>query len=69
MSPAASASAASVWLVTGAAGQLGRSLLAVGEEFGIRAVVRTRGERDIVEARAIGGVLDELLLEVVVNCA
>ncbi|NRA01494.1 MAG: dTDP-4-dehydrorhamnose reductase [Myxococcales bacterium] len=69
MSPAASASAASVWLVTGAAGQLGRSLLAVGEEFGIRAVGRTRGELDIGDARAIGGVLDELRPEVVVNCA
>ena len=69
MSPGPPASAASVWLVTGAAGQLGRSLLAVSQELGIRAVGRTRRELDIADAAAVAATLEEVQPEVVVNCA
>ena len=69
MSSGSSASAAPVWLVTGAAGQLGRSMLAVAKEQGIHAVGRTRRELDIGDAHAMAGILDEVRPEVLVNCA
>jgi len=57
------------WLVTGAGGQLGRSLLALAPSLGIDAVGRTHEELDIVDAVAVAHALDALAPQVVLNCA
>jgi dTDP-4-dehydrorhamnose reductase len=57
------------WLVTGAAGQLGRSLLEAAPELGIDAVGRARSELDVGDPDAVARTLDELRPEVVLNAA
>ena len=57
------------WLVTGAGGQLGRSLLRVAPEFGIEAIGRSDTELDVVDADAVARTFEELRPDVVLNCA
>lgn len=63
------ARAAPRWLVTGADGQLGRSLVAVAPEFATRAVGLGPAQLDVTDPRAVARLLDELDPHVVVNCA
>jgi dTDP-4-dehydrorhamnose reductase len=57
------------WLVTGAGGQLGRSLAALAGELGIEAIGRSRDELDVCDAAAIARALDDVRPDVVLNCA
>ena len=57
------------WLVTGAGGQLGRSVLAVAPRFEVEAIGRSHSELDVVDADAVARALDELAPDVVLNCA
>ena len=57
------------WLVTGAGGQLGRSLLALAPRHGIQALGRTSSELDVVDAASVGAALDDVEPQVVLNCA
>ena len=57
------------WLVTGAGGQLGRSLLGVAPQLGIEAFGRSRAQLDVLDAGAVARALDELAPDVVLNCA
>ena len=57
------------WLVTGAGGQLGRSLLEIAAVQGIEVVGFTRAELDISDADAIGAALDRERPDVVLNAA
>ncbi len=57
------------WLVTGAGGQLGRSLLEIAEVQGIEAVGLTRAELDISDADAIRAAIDREQPDVVLNAA
>jgi dTDP-4-dehydrorhamnose reductase len=57
------------WLVTGAGGQLGRSLLAIAGPQGIDAVGLTRQELDITDAGAIAEAIDRIEPDVVLNAA
>lgn len=57
------------WLVTGAGGQLGRSLLAIAGDEGIEAVGRTRRELDVSDAAAVRAALDRVQPGVVLNAA
>lgn len=64
-----STAAAARWLVTGAEGQLGRSMRAVAPRLGIETVVRSRAELDVTDAAAIEKALDTARPNVVLNCA
>ena len=57
------------WLVTGASGQLGRSLLRVGCERGLAIVGLDREALDVTDPEAVRQALARLDPEVVVNCA
>ena len=57
------------WLVTGAAGQLGRSVVEAAAELGIEAVGRSRAELDVGDPDAVAHALDELRPDVVLNTA
>ncbi len=57
------------WLVTGAGGQLGRSLLEIAAAQGIEAVGLTRAELDISDADAIPAAIDREQPDVVLNAA
>jgi dTDP-4-dehydrorhamnose reductase len=57
------------WLVTGAGGQLGLSLLATGRAAGIEAHGRDHAGLDICDAAALARALDAVRPEVVVNAA
>ena len=63
------AAAGTRWLVTGADGQLGRSVRAVASACGVEAVGRTHEELDITDAEAVAGVLEETQPAVLLNCA
>ncbi|MBW2280969.1 MAG: dTDP-4-dehydrorhamnose reductase [Deltaproteobacteria bacterium] len=57
------------WLVTGAAGQLGRSLLAIAADRGIEAVGCTHAELDVADPAAVRAALDRIEPGVVLNAA
>lgn len=59
------------WLVTGAAGMLGRDLTALlaGSGEGDQVTPLSRADLDLTDATAIGAALDTHLPDVVVNCA
>lgn len=57
------------WLVTGAGGQLGRSLLTALRGAGLEAYGRTRAELDVTDPDAVKRCLGELGPHVVANCA
>jgi dTDP-4-dehydrorhamnose reductase len=57
------------WLVTGAAGMLGRDLTALLAERGEQVTGLGRGDLDITDAGAVSATLEELRPSVVVNCA
>ncbi len=57
------------WLITGAGGQVGRSVLEVAPRFGVDAIGRPRAELDVLDAAAVARTLDELAPDVVLNCA
>lgn len=57
------------WLVTGAEGQLGRALRALGPQRGIDVRGLSRSEFDITDADAFRRALDRIEPSVVVNCA
>ena len=57
------------WLVTGAGGQLGRSLRATSPGGDIEWVCRSRRELDIADPAAVEQVLEEVRPEVVINAA
>lgn len=56
-------------LVTGAGGQLGRSLVAEATQRGLSVSGRTHATLDIVDERAVTRALEEVQPSVVVNCA
>nr|WP_312845878.1 dTDP-4-dehydrorhamnose reductase [Streptomyces sp. WAC05292] len=60
-------SAAGRWVVTGAAGMLGRDLLAVLEDAGIEAAGLRRADLDVTDAAAVRAAVEGAA--VVVNCA
>ncbi|MEV4190238.1 dTDP-4-dehydrorhamnose reductase [Streptomyces toxytricini] len=60
-------SAAGRWVVTGAAGMLGRDLLAVLEDAGIEAAGLRRADLDVTDAAAVRAAVEGA--SVVVNCA
>ncbi|MEU8032120.1 dTDP-4-dehydrorhamnose reductase [Streptomyces sp. NPDC049099] len=57
------------WLITGAAGMLGRDLLARLHRDGEDAVGLARGHLDITDADAVHGTVDAQRPRIVVNCA
>ncbi len=57
------------WLITGAGGQLGRSLLGVAPQLGLEALGRSRAQLDVLDAGAIAHALAEFGPDVVLNCA
>src|SRR5262245_54732118 len=57
------------WLVTGAGGQLGLSLLEVARSAGIEAHGRDRAGLDVSDPAALARALDAVRPEVVVNAA
>jgi dTDP-4-dehydrorhamnose reductase len=57
------------WLVTGAAGMLGRDLTALLTERGEQVTGLSRGDLDITDAEAVAATLDACKPSVVVNCA
>jgi dTDP-4-dehydrorhamnose reductase len=57
------------WLVTGAAGMLGRDLCLALERHGEPVTALARGELDVTDAAAVSGRLGEYRPDVVVNCA
>jgi dTDP-4-dehydrorhamnose reductase len=57
------------WLVTGAAGQLGQSVLALAAEYEIEASAYPRAELDIGDAAAVARSIEETCPDVVLNCA
>lgn len=60
---------ASRWLVTGANGQLGRSILALAKGAGVEAIGSPHEELDIADPAGIERALRELRPEVVLNAA
>jgi dTDP-4-dehydrorhamnose reductase len=64
-----STAAAARWLVTGAEGQLGRSVLAVAPRMGVETVACSFAELDVTDAVAIEKALDSARPDVVLNCA
>ncbi len=59
----------SSWLITGANGQVGRSLLALASEYGVEAHGVSHAELDIVDAEAVRRALDKYEPDVLANCA
>ena len=59
----------SSWLITGAGGQLGRSLLEIAPAQGVDAVGLTREELDITDAEAIAAAVERIDPVVVINAA
>lgn len=57
------------WLITGAGGQLGRSLLEVAPAQGVGAVGRVRAELDVADPSAIAEAFERVEPQVVVNAA
>jgi dTDP-4-dehydrorhamnose reductase len=57
------------WLVTGAAGMLGRDLVTVLERSGAAVAGLTRGDLDITDGEAVRAALQHWRPDVVVNCA
>src|SRR5277367_2972285 len=57
------------WLVTGAAGMLGRDLVALLEGRGAAVIPVTRRDLDITDRTAVLAVLRDTRPDVVVNCA
>lgn len=57
------------WLVTGAAGQLGRSALERAASHGIQAHALARAELDVADADAVVRALEQVQPDVVLNCA
>jgi dTDP-4-dehydrorhamnose reductase len=57
------------WLVTGAAGMLGRDLVALLEQHGAAVTPVTRQELDITDRQAVLAVVRDARPDVVVNCA
>jgi dTDP-4-dehydrorhamnose reductase len=57
------------WLVTGAGGQLGRSLLAVAERARIEAFGMDRAALDLCDEPAVRDALDRIRPDVVINAA
>ena len=57
------------WLVTGANGQLGRSLLDVSASHGIEALGLCRQQLDITDAQSVDAAIDEFAPDVVLNAA
>ncbi|MFQ5514752.1 MAG: dTDP-4-dehydrorhamnose reductase [Myxococcota bacterium] len=55
--------------MTGAAGQLGRSLIRLAPEHGVEAVGRTHAELDIADPEAVSRALDALQVDGVINAA
>ncbi len=62
-------SATTRWLVTGAAGQLGRTALALAPQRGIEATGVTHAQLDIADEAAVRDALDRVRPAVVLNCA
>lgn len=61
--------AGTCWLVTGAGGQLGRSLAAVAPEVEVEVVGLTHAELDICDESAVAGAIDSCAPGVVLNAA
>jgi dTDP-4-dehydrorhamnose reductase len=57
------------WLVTGAAGMLGRDLVSLLERQGATVIPVTRSELDLTDGPAVASALRDARPEVVVNCA
>ena len=57
------------WLITGAGGQLGRSVLGVAPQLGVETVGRSHAQLDVLDVRAVDRALDEVAPDVVLNCA
>lgn len=57
------------WLVTGASGQLGRSLCAVAPSVGVEPIPFARADLDVTNADAIARAIDHVQPDVVLNCA
>jgi dTDP-4-dehydrorhamnose reductase len=57
------------WLVTGAAGMLGRDLTTLLAERGEKAIALGHGDLDITDAAAVAAAIDKHQPSVVVNCA
>lgn len=57
------------WLVTGASGQLGRSVLELAKECRVEASGKAEADLDIADAEAVAGVIEALRPDVVLNCA
>src|SRR5579872_3865544 len=57
------------WLVTGAAGMLGRDLTALLAAWGEEITALTRADLDITDPAAVAKAVDAAKPDVVVNCA
>jgi dTDP-4-dehydrorhamnose reductase len=57
------------WLITGAAGQLGRSLTALARAHGLEVTPLTFEELDITDEGSVRSALDKVDPDVLVNCA
>ena len=63
------ADAVSQWLVTGAAGMLGRDLVAALEQRGTAVTGLARQDLDVTDAEAVSTAVERFRPDVVVNCA
>jgi dTDP-4-dehydrorhamnose reductase len=57
------------WLVTGAGGQLGRAVLALGPAHGVTPIGVSHAQLDVCDAGAVKRALDDNQPDVVLNCA
>ncbi|MCP4003773.1 MAG: dTDP-4-dehydrorhamnose reductase [bacterium] len=57
------------WLISGAGGQLGRSILALAGEAGVEALGLGRAELDIVDTEAVRRRIEDFRPDVLLNCA
>jgi dTDP-4-dehydrorhamnose reductase len=63
------ANVVSRWLVTGAAGMLGRDLMALLDQSGTTATGLTRQDLDVTDAAMVRTAINRLQPDIVVNCA